>query len=98
MSDMRTVAWLPENLGWGTIMSTTTEATPTGVANTAGGAAVPKDPYIYGSDETVLLDLRELRALQAADEAAKGTELDEYEGSHRRDVTLSQAATPSRVD
>jgi hypothetical protein len=39
-------------------MSTTTDTTP-------------KDPYIRGTDETVLLDLRELRAQEAADKAAR---------------------------
>ncbi len=47
-----------------------------------------KDPYIHGSDETVLLDLRELRDLEAADRAAKdqaaAKELESYRGSHRR--------------
>lgn len=36
-----------------------------------GDAPASKDPYIRGTDETVLLDLRELRAQEAADKAAR---------------------------
>ena len=42
-------------------MSTTTDTTTPG----------SRDPYIRGTDETVLLDLRELRAQEAADKAAR---------------------------
>ncbi|ACU77276.1 histidine kinase [Catenulispora acidiphila DSM 44928] len=50
-------------------MSTTTAGTDTG--GPAGGNPASKDPYIRGTDETVLLDLRELRAQEAADRAAR---------------------------
>ena len=54
-------------------MSTTTDTTTPGadMSGPAGGAGGSKDPYIRGTDETVLLDLRELRAQEAADKAAR---------------------------
>ena len=53
-------------------MSTTTDTTPgADMSGPAGGQPAPKDPYIRGTDETVLLDLRELRAQEAADKAAR---------------------------
>jgi hypothetical protein len=53
-------------------MSTTTDTTPgADMSGPAGGEPAPKDPYIRGTDETVLLDLRELRAQEAADKAAR---------------------------
>ncbi|NUR57861.1 MAG: HAMP domain-containing histidine kinase [Catenulispora sp.] len=55
-------------------MSTTTEATPpppdVAPPSGAGQPAAPRDPYLRGTDETVLLDLRELRAQQAAQASA----------------------------
>ncbi|WP_194922239.1 sensor histidine kinase, partial [Catenulispora rubra] len=54
-------------------MSTTTDTTTPGadMSGPAGDAGASKDPYIRGTDETVLLDLRELRAQEAADKAAR---------------------------
>jgi signal transduction histidine kinase len=53
-------------------MSTTTDTTPgADMSGPAGAEPAPKDPYIRGTDETVLLDLRELRAQEAADKAAR---------------------------
>ncbi|MFD0630468.1 hypothetical protein ACFQ9X_01160 [Catenulispora yoronensis] len=56
-------------------MSTTTEATPpppdVARPSTGGEPAAPPDPYLRGTDETVLLDLRELRAQQAAEAAGR---------------------------
>lgn len=53
-------------------MSTTTDTTPgADMSGPAGGEPAPKDPYIRGTDETVLLDLRELRAQEAADKASR---------------------------
>ena len=105
-------------------MSTTTEATPPppDVARPSGTGrpAAPADPYLRGTDETVLLDLRELRAQQAAQARITtlsadgsstgagtgsttggtagsalvpvgnggGTDLEAYQGSHRRDAML----------
>jgi signal transduction histidine kinase len=102
-------------------MSMTTEATPpppdVARPSGSGGPAGTADPYLRGTDETVLLDLRELRAQQAADTAASavsatasavsatgsalsaveagagadsvpGTDLEAYQGSHRREAML----------
>ncbi|MFL6111739.1 MAG: ATP-binding protein [Catenulispora sp.] len=84
-------------------MSTTTEATeateatppPSGVVRPGGpDPAAPKDPYLRRTDETVLLDLRELRAQQAAAAAAPESiaapraELERYQGSHRAEAML----------
>ncbi|MEY9907887.1 signal transduction histidine kinase [Catenulispora sp. MAP12-49] len=54
-------------------MSTTTDTATPGadMGEPSGGGSAPKDPYIRGTDETVLLDLRELRAQEAADKAAR---------------------------
>ncbi|MEY9933691.1 signal transduction histidine kinase [Catenulispora sp. GP43] len=59
-------------------MSTTTDTATPGAdtggpygAGPSGGGPASKDPYIRGTDETVLLDLRELRAQAAADKAAR---------------------------
>ncbi|WP_194895731.1 sensor histidine kinase, partial [Catenulispora pinisilvae] len=72
-------------------MSTPTDTANRGPADRDTGS---KDPYIRGTDETVLLDLRELRAQEAAEQetrqaaAGPGTELERYHGSHRRDAVL----------
>jgi hypothetical protein len=75
-------------------VSTTTDTANRGPAD---GGPASKDPYIRGTDETVLLDLRELRAQEAAEKAAReapaslgapGAELERYHGSHRRDAVL----------
>jgi signal transduction histidine kinase len=59
-------------------MSTTTDTTTPGadMSGPADGAGGSKDPYIRGTDETVLLDLRELRAQEAADQAARAAAAD----------------------
>src|SRR4029077_10213289 len=103
-SVLPTAAAGPDDLGWGIMTSTATEAPP-GVGGVAGAGGTDKDerpdrpalfgapsepdvagrapanksahdkqdrdPYITGPDETVLLDLRELRSREAAERAAR---------------------------
>src|SRR5947209_6081367 len=72
-------------------MSTTTDTTAPGadMSGPGGGGPASKDPYIRGTDETVLLDLRELRAQEAADKAAR-----EAAGAAAPDSDAPEAGAP----
>jgi signal transduction histidine kinase len=83
-------------------VSTKADITAESGADRKNGEKQDKDPYIYGSDETILLDLRELRALEAAERAARdqaaASELDDYRGSHRRAAEAAELARQQEAD